>query len=149
MDYSASFAISSAGMSLERTRVDAAAVNLANANTVQGVDGSFYRPVRVIAQAAGLDKGFGAAVDQGLAAQALLSALPEPVVEALDVAPRQVYEPGHPLANANGFVSYANVDPAVEMVTMMSATRAYEANLAAMNTARTLALRALEIGGNV
>lgn len=149
MDYSASFAISAAGMSLERTRVDAAAVNLANANTVQGVDGSSYRPVRVIAQAARLDKGFGAAVDQGLAAQALLSALPEPVVEALDVAPRQVYEPGHPLASANGFVSYANVDPAVEMVTMMSATRAYEANLAAMNTARTLALRALEIGGNV
>jgi flagellar basal-body rod protein FlgC len=147
MDYSASFAISAAGMTLERTRVDAAAVNLANANTVQGADGANYRPVRVVAQAASMANGFGAAVDQGLLAQSLLAALPEPMVEALDVAPRMVYEPGHPLANRNGFVSYANVDPAAEMVTMMSATRAYEANVAAMNTARAMALRALEIGG--
>jgi len=59
-----------------------------------------------------------------------------------------VYEPGHPLANERGFVAYANVDSATEMVSMMSATRAYEANVSAMNTARTLALRALDIGSN-
>jgi flagellar basal-body rod protein FlgC len=147
MDYLASFAISAAGMSLERTRVDAAAINLANANTVQGADGSTYRPVRVVAQAAAANSAFGTVVDQGLMTQMLLRALPEVSIEAANVAPRTVYEPGHPLADTKGFVRYANVDPATEMVTMMSATRAYEANLAAMNTARTLAMRALEIGG--
>jgi flagellar basal-body rod protein FlgC len=65
-----------------------------------------------------------------------------------NVAPRLVYEPGHPLANERGFVAYAAIDTATEMVSMMSATRAYEANVSAMNTARTLALRALDIGGN-
>lgn len=147
MDYSISFAISAAGMTVERSRVDAAAVNLANANTVQGADGAHYRPVRVVSQAIQLGDGFGAAFDRESLVQALAAALPQPVVEALDVAPRQVYEPGHPLANANGFVAYANVDTAAEMVTMMTATRAYEANIAAMTTARTMALRALDIGG--
>jgi flagellar basal-body rod protein FlgC len=58
-----------------------------------------------------------------------------------------VYEPGHPMADARGFVSYAGVDTATEMVSMMSAMRAYEANVAAMNTARSMAQKALTIGG--
>jgi flagellar basal-body rod protein FlgC len=134
-------------MNLERARVDAAALNLANANTVQGADGSNYRPLRVVAQVGSVANGFGAAIDQGMATQALLAALPSPAIESVDVAPRMVHEPGHPLANDKGFVAYANVNPATEMVTMMGATRAYEANVAAMNMARTLALRALDIGG--
>ncbi|MNY51400.1 Flagellar basal-body rod protein FlgC [compost metagenome] len=52
------------------------------------------------------------------------------------------------MADARGYVTYAGVDMATEMVSLMSATRAYEANVAAMNTSRTLALRALEIGSN-
>jgi flagellar basal-body rod protein FlgC len=59
-----------------------------------------------------------------------------------------VHEPGHPLADEKGFVSYPGVDPAMEMVTLLDATRAYEANVAAMNMARAMSLKALEIGGN-
>lgn len=135
MNYTQAFAISSAGMTVERTRVEVAALNLANANTVGTVDGTLYRPMRVIAQSA-----FGAAVDQGLAT-------PTVTIESSQQPPRMVYEPGHPLANPRGFVAYAAVDSAAEMMTLMSAMRSYEANLAAMNTSRSLALKTLEIGG--
>lgn len=136
MDYNQSFAISASGMTIERTRVEVAALNLANANTVAGPDGSVYRPLRVVAQAA-----FADAVTQGLSGANIRV---EPTLQP----PRMVYEPGHPMANAKGFVTYAGVDAASEMVTLMSATRSYEANVAAMNTARNLSLKALEIGGN-
>jgi flagellar basal-body rod protein FlgC len=155
MDYSRSFAISAAGMSVERMRVDVAALNLANANTVQTADGASYQPLRVVARVLGAAPGtgaslvsFGAYVDQGLEDEGLAGIiLPQAGIEPAGVAPRMVYEPGHPFANERGFVAYPAVDTASEMVTLMSALRAYEANLAAMNVARTLAFKALEIGG--
>jgi flagellar basal-body rod protein FlgC len=73
--------------------------------------------------------------------------LPGVSVEFADRAARKVHDPGHPMADAQGFVAYPAVDAATEMVTLMSATRAYEANVAAMNAARTMALKALDIGG--
>jgi flagellar basal-body rod protein FlgC len=136
MDYSQIFAISAGGMAIERARVEMAALNLANANTVAGPDGQVYRAMKVVARSA-----FGAVVDQGLGA-------PVMSVEASQQPPRMAYEPAHPLANANGFVAYAAVDSATEMVTMMSAMRSYEANLAAVNTTRNLTLKTLEIGGS-
>jgi flagellar basal-body rod protein FlgC len=60
--------------------------------------------------------------------------------------PRLVYEPGHPDANEEGYVAFPNIDPVTEMVDMISATRAYEANVTAINAAKTMAMRALEIG---
>jgi flagellar basal-body rod protein FlgC len=143
MDHSSTFAISAAGMALERTRVEVAALNLANAHTTQAAGQPAYHPLRVVAQAASPD-AFAALMQGDPAAGA---ARPEFHVEPANVAPRLVHEPGHPLADAKGFVSYPGVDPAAEMVSLMSATRAYEANVAAMNTARTMALKALDIGG--
>jgi flagellar basal-body rod protein FlgC len=136
MDYSKAFAISAGGMTLERTRVEVASLNLANANTVPGADGKLYQPLRVVARTS-----FQDAVAQGLSANPVVS------LEPTQQPPRMVYEPGHPMADARGFVSYAGVDTATEMVTMMSAMRAYEANVAAMNTARNMAQKALAIGG--
>lgn len=140
MDYSTAFAISASGMTLERTRVEVASLNLANANTVAGVDGALYRPLRVVARAA--QASFADTVSHGLAAAPVVS------LEPAQQSARMVHEPGHPMADARGFVAYAGVDAATEMVTMMSAMRAYEANVAAMNTARSMALKALSIGGN-
>ncbi len=148
MDYSTTFAISAAGMTLERTRVDVAALNLANANTVQGPNGAPYQPLRVVAQATGGAPTFATAMNQGAAQVLQLPDLPAVTIEPMQISPRMVYDPGHPLANERGFVAHAGVDTANEMITMMSATRAYEANVASMNTARTLALKALEIGGS-
>lgn len=138
MDYTQAFAISASGMTLERTRVEVASLNLANANTVAGVDGKLFQPMRVVARSS-----FSDAVSHGLSANASVT------LEPTQQPPRMSYEPGHPMADARGFVAYAGVDTASEMVTMMSAMRSYEANVAAMNTARNMALKALEIGGNV
>jgi flagellar basal-body rod protein FlgC len=140
MDYSQLFAISAAGMDVQRTRVEVAARNLANANTTQAADGSVYQPLRVIARAAA---GFDALVEPGRTV-----VLPEAIIEAAALPPRVVHDPGHPLADTQGFVRQAPVDPATEMVTLMTAMRAYEANVAAMNTTRSLALKTLEIGRN-
>lgn len=148
MDYSSAFAISAIGMDVERARVDVAALNLANANTVQPVGGTAYQPLRVVAQARSpLDAAGGSF--ESLLQRAASSAMPLPPavsVVPMNVAPRMVHEPGHPLADEKGFVAYAAVDAATEMVSLMGATRAYEANVAAMNISRTLALRALDIG---
>jgi flagellar basal-body rod protein FlgC len=68
-------------------------------------------------------------------------------VEAAQVAPRMVYEPGHPYADAQGMVAYPGVDHTTEMMNLNTALRAYEANVVAMNAARTMAARTLDIGG--
>ena len=154
MDYSRAFAISAAGMTLERTRVEVATMNLANANTVQGVDGVSYQPMRVVARATAAAAGQAPDFSQTLALEAdddaagLGFAVPQISVEPNNVAPRQVYEPGNPYANSKGYVNYAGVDNAAEMITMMSAMRSYEANVAAMNMTKTLAMKALAIGGS-
>jgi flagellar basal-body rod protein FlgC len=138
------FAISAAGMDLERLRVEVAAANLANANTV-AADGAAYLPMRVVARpvaaaAAAVASGFGTRVAHGLA-------MPAAVVEPTGAPVRRVIDPGHPLADAAGFVNYPGVDTTTEMMTLMTAIRSYEANVAALNAARTMALKALEIGG--
>lgn len=151
MDYSQVFAISAAGMALERTRVEVTALNLANANTVQAPGAPRFQPMRVVGRsmpaAVASPPGFEAAMGRFAQGAAGAVGLPFASVEPTDVPSRLVYEPGNPFANAKGFVAYAGVDSATEMVTMMSALRSYEANVVAMNTAKTLALRALDIGG--
>lgn len=139
MDFAQAFAISAAGMSVQRTRVEVAALNLANAQSVQAPGTSGYQPQRVVVTP-GLP--FDALVATGLHTAALPSASIEPATSS----PRMVHDPGHPLADARGFVRQAGVDPATEMVTLMGAMRSYEANVAALNTARALALKTLEIG---
>ena len=145
MDYRQAFSTSAIGMSYERARVDIAAMNLANANTAQAADGTGYQPMRVVAKnvlAASSFTELLASVNSGNS-----SLSPNFNLEPLGAASRLAYEPEHPMANERGFVSYPGVDTATETVTMMSAMRAYEANVAAMNTSKNMALKALEIGG--
>lgn len=145
MNFQQSFAISAAGMDVERMRVEVAALNLANAHTVAARESETYKPLHVVARA----MPSVAAAASGLFTSLVDNALSGPVasVEPSLRAPRRVMEPGHPQADAQGFVTYPGVDPATEMMTLMSATRAYEANVAAMNAARTMTLKALDIGG--
>jgi flagellar basal-body rod protein FlgC len=147
MDYQQTFAISAAGMDLERRRVDVATLNLANANTVQGPDGTGFQPMRVVARNVGGAAGSFPAMVGALGRKDANAAGAVVTIEPLEVAPREAYEPGHPYADERGFVRYTGVDTAGEMVTMTSAIRSYEANVAAMNTTRQMALKALEIGG--
>lgn len=142
MDYQSAYAISAAGMDMERLRVDVAAMNLAYANTPLPLRGAGYQPLRVVSAgtARAQSASFDDILDDGL------SALGQASVQSYRAQPRQVYEPGHPQANRNGYVLYPGVDTLLEMVTLMTATRSYEANVAAFNAARTMATRALDIG---
>lgn len=139
MDLATVFAISAAGMDVERTRVETASFNLANANTALSSSGNGYEPMRAVVRNA---SAFGELVSGGVEG----SLMPVVSVESAGVAPRKVHDPGHPLADQQGLVNYPAVDTASEMVTLMSAMRAYEANVAALNTTRALALKTLEIG---
>ena len=146
MDMFAAFDISAAGMNLERLRLDVSAVNLANAHTSRAPDGSLFRPLRVVARPA-------AAFSFANTLQAMrgspVGVTPYDVsVETVDRPPRMVFEPGHPDADAKGFVAYPDINPVSEMIELITITRSYEANVRAMNMAKTMALKALEIGGD-
>src|SRR4051794_35250758 len=96
------FEISAAGMALERARVEVAALNLANAHTTQAAGQPAYQPLRVVAQA-GSPQSFAALLEDDAGVVALK---PDFRIAPAAVAPRMVHEPGHPLADARGFVSY-------------------------------------------
>lgn len=138
--------ISSAGLDVQRSRLEVAAANLANAQTTSPAGAAPYQPLTVVvrssvpAQTDVLRGGSPIAEDS----------LPRPVVEAvraMDVAPRRMYEPGHPDADAQGFVSYPGVDPVGTMLDLMSISRTYEANLKAFDITRSLLQRTLDLGG--
>lgn len=132
-----SMAISGSGLSAQRQRMDVIAANIANANVTRTADGSPYRRLETV---------FAAKLEDASTGQKALTG-----VEVSQIAPdptpfQQVYDPGHPDADANGYVSMPNVNIVQEMTDMISATRAYEANVTAMNAAKSMAMKALEIG---
>jgi len=139
MDYLAAFEISSTGMNIERLRLDTTALNIANAHTTRSADGTLFKPMRVVATPR------FSLIDTGGAYQAAGVQVAE--VKASDQAPRMVFDPGHPDADEKGFVAYPDINPVAETVRLITATRAYEANVRALNAAKTMALKALEIGG--
>ncbi len=142
MDYRAIFQISAAGMGVEKLRLETAALNLANMHATTGPDGAAYKPMKVVAKAVVPDFGAWMALQGGQLGGAEAVAVPDE-----SAAPRLVHDPGHPHADAKGYVRYPGVDHATEMLTVMTALRAYEANVAAVTAARSMASRALEIGG--
>ncbi|MGD8560458.1 MAG: flagellar basal body rod protein FlgC [Gammaproteobacteria bacterium] len=144
MDYLASFDISASGMAVEKMRLDVMALNLANANSTRVNGGGIYKPLKVISAAT------TASFDSEMVKQGFADIAGAQIVDIrpVDTEPRLVFDPNHPDANEKGYVSYPNVNPVSEMVTLIEATRAYEANVKAMNAAKSMALRALEIGSS-
>ncbi len=143
MDFGSVAAISAAGMDIEKARLNASAINLANAHTTRTADGVPFRPLRVVTGRG--NSRFSSALD------GLQTRLPQPTlvnVEQAVLPPRLAFEPGHPDADSRGFVAYPGVEPLSEMTNMMAAQRAYEANVIALNAAKAMAMKALEIGGN-
>jgi flagellar basal-body rod protein FlgC len=127
-------------LSAERLRVEVAVSNLANAESTRGPDGKAYRRRDVVLAAEPVD-AFNDALGRATATGVRVASVIE------DTSPgRQRYEPSHPDADASGYVALPNVDPAEEMVDMLSAARAYQANLTAISLIRDLVQRALEIG---
>ncbi|HHW45031.1 MAG TPA: flagellar basal body rod protein FlgC [Desulfotomaculum sp.] len=140
------FGISASGLTAQRLWLDITANNIANLHTAGRPNDPLNQPYRrkVPVFAERLQQAMDA-----LPGQPSFNAAGVSVTAVVDdpSPPRMAYEPSHPLADpATGYVAYPNINIANEMVNMISASRAYEANVTALNAAKDMALRALEIG---
>jgi len=132
------FDVSGSAVSAQSQRLNTVASNLANADTVAGPDGQAYKARQVVFQTTLMGE-----VAQGAPAAAGVRV--SNVVE--DNTPgRRVHDPKHPAADAQGYVTYSNVNPVEEMVNMISASRSYQNNIEVMNTAKSLLLKTLQLG---
>jgi flagellar basal-body rod protein FlgC len=134
--------ISRTGLDVEWRRLEVIAQNIANASTTIDANGEAYRPLRLLSGPAGTFS----AVLADRATKTDLRGVAVYSIEAQNIAPRRVYEPAHPQADTEGYVSYPGFDHAAEMALMVKTSRSYEANIVAMNAARQMYAKALDIG---
>ena len=133
------FNVSGSAVSAQSQRLNVVASNLANADTVAGPDGQAYKARQVTFQSQLM--GQTGQIGDAAAAGVKVSNITE------DQTPgRRVHDPKHPSADADGYVTYSNVNAVEEMVNMISASRSYQNNVEVMNTAKTLLLKTLQMG---
>jgi flagellar basal-body rod protein FlgC len=143
MDFFTSMDVSSSGMAAERTRMNLISSNIANANSTRTQEGGPYRRKDPVFSAVPATGGFKSVMDRDGAAG----------VKKVEVAqiredqspPRMQYDPTHPDADGQGYVALPNVNVIEEMVDMISATRAYEANVTAAQAAKSMAMKTLDL----
>jgi flagellar basal-body rod protein FlgC len=144
MDLETAMNVSASGLEVQRRRMNVIASNLANVNTTKSLGGGPYRRRDLLIRSEPLRQPFKAFLNP--------SALPDaPGVRAVRVVedsrpPRMLYEPHHPDANGEGYVQMPDINAIEEMVNLLTASRAYEANVTAMGLTKAMAQRALEIG---
>jgi flagellar basal-body rod protein FlgC len=144
-DFFSGMRISASGMAAQRMRLNTISSNVANINTTQTPEGGPYRRKDVVFEAMPDVKNFGDIVSptgndssfQRVQVTDILSDRKAPLLK---------YEPDHPDANSEGYVAYPNINMMEEMTNMIQASRAYEANVAAMQATKDIALSSLEIG---
>ena len=144
MDFFTSMEVSASGLGAERTRMNVSASNLANASTTEGADGGPYRRRDVVLGSAPVgDRVSGARA--GAPTGGAMAVEVRGIVEDQS-PPRLEYDPGHPDADVDGYVAYPNVNIVEEMVDMITASRAYEAGVSALEAAVSMAERPLGMG---
>ncbi len=144
-DYISGMRISSSGMTAQSARLNAISSNIANINTTQTPEGGPYRRKDVVFEAMPDARNFG---------EVLTSTNPKSNMQRVQVvdvvsdkkAPLMKYDPDHPDANPQGYVAFPNINLMEEMTNMIQATRAYEANVSALQASKDMALSALELG---
>lgn len=130
------FNVTGSAISAQSQRLNVVASNLANADTVAGPDGQAYKARQVTFQAELMGQ-MGDATSTGVK----VSKITEDQTQG-----RRVHDPKHPSADADGYVTYSNVNAVEEMVNMISASRSYQNNVEVMNTAKSLLLKTLQMG---
>ncbi len=144
MDFMTALDISASALTAERTHMNIISMNLANAKTTRTAEGGPYRRRSVFMEATEVDASFSkhmqSALDRelrGVRVQGI----------AKDQRPfKMVFEPSHPDANTDGYVAYPDINVVEEMAHMMTAQRGYEANVATVETIKSMYNKALEIG---
>ncbi|ADN90716.1 flagellar basal body rod protein FlgC [Campylobacter jejuni] len=161
MAYLSDFDISGYGLSAQRFRMNVISSNIANANTTRTAEGGPYRRREVIFKATDFDKLLNEQINKDNnflkyenplndpsspeeAKPAIQSVVVDKVVRD-DKDFRMKYDPSHPDANAEGYVAYPNVNPVIEMADLIEATRAYQANVSAFTSAKTIAQSAVDL----
>jgi flagellar basal-body rod protein FlgC len=142
MDIFTTMKISASALKAQRIRMNAISSNLANIETTRTPDGGPYRKREVVFQTS--QQGFAETLDNRMrdAAQGVKVSQ----VQASNLPPRMVYDPSHPDADENGQVAMPNISLVEETADMMSASRAYEANVTVVKSAKRMALKALDLG---
>jgi len=146
MSMFSSFDINASGLSAQRYRMDIISENVANANTTRTEDGTPYvRKVVTFSEKGGqtnFSRVLNKAIDQYSGQGVKVSGVYEDKVTEMN----RVYDPSHPDADENGYVTYPNVNIITEMTNLIDATRSYEANATAFTASKSMALKGLEIG---
>jgi flagellar basal-body rod protein FlgC len=139
--------VTGSGLSAERLRMDVTAENLANAQTTKGADGQPYRRKHVVLQQAGGVASFGSALTaaMGRGSASKVSGVQVSGIVEDQTALKRIYDPGHPDADKEGYVTMPNVNTVTEMTDLISSSRAYEANVTAMQTAKMMFIKTLDI----
>ncbi|MGI6680574.1 MAG: flagellar basal body rod protein FlgC [Bdellovibrionota bacterium] len=135
-----SMEVLSSGLSVNRLRVNLLASNIANAETTKTEDGTPYKPKQLVQVAQTMKGSFSSSLDK--------MSLAKPVAVAVveDQGPsKMVYQPGHPDADENGYVAYPNINVVSAMTDLMTASRLYQANATALDTAKEMLRQAREI----
>jgi flagellar basal-body rod protein FlgC len=139
---------SGSGLAAERLRMDVTSENLANAQTTKGADGQPYRRKEVVLQQAGASGTSFASVlssMQGAGGARSVSGVRVSGIVEDSSALKRLYDPGHPDADKDGYVTMPNVNTVTEMTDLISSSRAYEANITAMQTAKTMFAKTLDL----
>ena len=144
MDFSKGMRISSSALTANRMRMNTISSNIANINTTRTPEGGPYRRKDIVFESIPEARNFGEILktkpDRNLMRVQVTDVIPD------GKAPILKYEPDHPDANENGYVAYPNINLMEEMTNMIQATRAYEANVSAMQATKDMAMSALSIG---
>ncbi|MPS30387.1 MAG: flagellar basal body rod protein FlgC [Alcaligenaceae bacterium] len=135
MSMNKAFEIASSALTANSQRLNAVASNLANAESVSGPDGQVYQGRKVVFESYLVPGATGGG--NGVRVREVLTD-PSP--------PKRIYDPKHPMADAEGYLSMPNVEVVDEMVDMIAASRAYQTNVEVMNTAKTLMQKTLTLG---
>ena len=160
-DFLNSFDISGYGLSAQRVRVNTISSNIANAQTTRTDEGGPYRRKEVVFKAVNFndvyndmlgDKtdslGYTDPLDENQFGKKVNPAIMSVIVDKVvrdDSKPLMKFEPNHPDADANGYVAYPNINPVVEMADLVEATRSYQANVAAFQSAKDMANSAISL----
>jgi len=143
------FDISASALTAERMRMDVTAENLANAQTTRTANGGPYRRKEVVLQEVEQGGGFAgnlrAAMGAGPGARSRPGGVEVAGIAQDSTPSKMVYDPGHPDANAQGYVAMPNVDSVTEMVDLISASRSYEANVTALQSAKQMFSKTLDL----
>jgi len=140
MDFFSAMKVSASGMSAQRTRVNIATSNLANAETTRGPDGQPYKRRDPVIEPVSFEYDIATTGSEPGPIGVQVSGIQED-----DQPGKKVYMPGHPDSDDDGFVTLPNVNPIHEVVNLMSAQHGFDANATAMDTVKAMAQRAMEI----